>query len=165
MDDEENNLEEEEFEDDDDSTPPFDAICRAKFLKQEAEDDFDSMRDTKWVFGALGVSGLKQSDAPSTGAWRMLHVLDNDLALLKAFYAGPLAKLLDHEVKVKKEQDRVDDERTVFALIDRLLREPDDAAPVLNDIERRQAELAATTAYTPDGRRVAATPAGTLGSV
>lgn len=145
IDEDENIMEEEPIGEE--AIPPFDAVCRAKFLSQEKTSDFDSVRDTKWVFNALGVSGLRATDAPSTGAWRMLHVLDNDLALLKGFYAGPFAKLLANQVQKEKESDRVDDDRTEFGLIDRLLREPDDLAPILNDLEERAKELAAKADY------------------
>ena len=91
------------LEDEEEAPTLFDPVCRAKFLKQEEDQDFDPVRDIRWVYNALGVSGLKQSDAPSTGAWRLLHEAEDDLAVLKAFYAGPLAKLLATEVKKEKE--------------------------------------------------------------
>ena len=143
-------LEEEILEDEDDSIP-FDPICRAKFLKHEELDDINPVRDIKWVYGALGVSGLKQSDAPSPSAWRLLHELEDDLALLKAFYAGPFSKLLIAGVKTEKENDRVDDDREEFRLIGRLLREPDDLAPVLNDLEGRARKLASERTYSKSG--------------
>jgi len=131
---------------------PFDAICRQKFLTQEEGDDsFDPVRDIKWVFMALGVSGLKQSDAPSTGAWRLLHEVDSDPAFLKSFYNGPLGKLLTEHVKKEKDSDRVDDEREEFRLIDRLLREPDDLAPILSDLEKRARKLALSRAGVESG--------------
>lgn len=130
----------------------FDAICRQKFItQQEDKDFFDPVRDIKWVFMALGVSGLKQSDAPSTGAWRLLHQADQDPAFLKAFYAGSFAKLLATQVQSEKDTDRVDDEREEFRLIDRLLREPDDLAPVLNDLEERARKLALSRSDSPSG--------------
>ena len=130
---------------------PFNPISRKRFLKEREAETFDPIGDIKWVYHALGVDGLRPTDAPSAGAWRLLHECQDDLAVLKAFYAGSFAKLLATQVQTEKESSRVDDEREEFGLIDRLLREPDDLAPILNDVEGRARKLAISKAGSPGG--------------
>jgi hypothetical protein len=87
---------------------------------------------------------LKPEDAPSPGAWFIYATTkDNDLAK-KSFITGPLTKLLPSKAEMEK-NNRAEDGRKQFDLIERLLREPTVDAPVLSGTERRARELAVST--------------------
>jgi len=128
MDDEENFDLEEEFE-------PTELMSREQFL-QYNQLEHDIKADLRWAFQALGASDLKPEDAPSPGAWFIYAATkDNDLAR-KSFITGPLTKLLPSKAQMEKD-DRAEDGRKCFDLIERLLREPDEDAAVLSDVEKR----------------------------
>ncbi|MCJ7828229.1 MAG: hypothetical protein MUP81_00615, partial [Dehalococcoidia bacterium] len=99
-------------------------------------DDTNPIGDIRWVFHALGASGLKPEDAPSSGAWNLYQTLLQDDLALKSFYTQVYPKLLPTRAQMEK-NDRVEDGREQFDRIERLLREPDDDAPVLSDVEKR----------------------------
>ena len=146
MDDEENlvvtPLDEPELE-------PTELMTREQFLEYD-QLEHDVKKDLMWAYWALGAEGLKPEDAPSPGAWFIYATTkDNDLAK-KSFITGPLTKLLPSKSEMEK-NDRAEDGRKCFDLIERLLREPDEDAAVLSDVEKRavkdgtrQLELSAT---------------------
>lgn len=146
MDDEEFLIDEEE---NGQEIEPTELLTREQFLRyNQLEHDIQS--DLRWAYMALGAKDLKPEDAPSPGAWFIYATTkDNDLAK-KSFITGPLTKLLPTKAQMEK-LDRAEDGRKCFDLIERLLREPDEDAAVLSDVEKRavkdgtrQLELQAT---------------------
>ena len=116
-------------------------LSRKAFLKS-IKDDSNPIEDIRWVFHALGASDLGPKDAPSSGAWSLLQTLRNDDLALKSFYTQVYPKLLPTKAQMEKGDDRAEDGRKQFDLIEGLLREPVDNAPVLSGSERRARELA-----------------------
>lgn len=128
MDEEENLIVEPEIE-------PTELMTREQFL-QYNQLEHDVKADMIWAYWALGAKDLKPKDAPSPGAWFMYAtVKDSDLAR-KSFITGPVTKLLPTKAQMEKD-DRAEDGRKIFNLIERLLREPDVDAAVLSDVEKR----------------------------
>jgi hypothetical protein len=117
----------------------FERVTREKFLDGLGDHDAIGL---KWVFQALGSKDLKPEDAPSAGAWALWRQLEEDELMLRDFYRTVFPKLLPSKAQLEKGEDRVDDGRKLFGIIERLLREPDDDAPVLSSAERRARELA-----------------------
>ncbi len=127
-----------------DALPEFERVQRDKFLAGLGE--HDPKGDIRWVFQALGSDGLKPGDAPSPGAWAYYRQLLADQTMRKDFYRTVAPKLLPSKSQLDKGDDRVDDGRKLFGIIERLLREPDDDAPVLSSTEKRARELAVSPA-------------------
>lgn len=121
---------------------PPEKVSRDRFLECIEAADNDPLGDLKWVFHALGAEGLKPEDAPSPGAWSLLTSLQGDELMLKTFYTSVYPRLLPNKSQIPEGDERVDDERRHFRLIERLLQEPDDIAPVLSSAEERARELA-----------------------
>lgn len=117
-------------------------VSRDRFLECIDSADNDPLGDLKWVFHALGAEGLEPKDAPSPGAWSLLTSLQSDDLMLKTFYTSVYPRLLPNKSQIPEGDDRVDDERRHFRLIERLLQEPDDTAPVLSSTEKSARELA-----------------------
>lgn len=114
---------------------PTELLTREQFLEYEGL-EHDVKADLLWAYKALGATGLRPEDAPSPGAWFVYAATkDNDLAR-KSFITGPLTKLLPTKAQMEK-LDRAEDGRKCFDLIERLLREPDEDADVLSDVEKR----------------------------
>ena len=126
---------------DEQELPPLELLTRADFLESTHVDN-NPIEDLRWVFHALGADGLKKEDAPSPGAWNLLGQLRRDEMLLKAFYGTVYPKLLPTKAQMERGDDRAEDGRKIFGLIDGLLLEPRDAAPVLSGTEKRARELA-----------------------
>jgi hypothetical protein len=115
-------------------------MSREQFLKY-AELEHDIKSDLLWTYQALGAESLRPEDAPSPGAWFLYAATrDNDLSK-KAFITGPVTKLLPSKAQMEID-DRADDGRKIFNLIDDLLREPSEPASVLSSTERRARQLA-----------------------
>jgi len=113
---------------------PTELMTREQFLTYNGL-EHDIKADLMWAYKALGADGLTPEDAPSPGAWFIYATTkDNDLAK-KSFITGPLTKLLPSKAQMEK-NDRAEDGRKQFDLIERLLREPDVDAPVLSDVEK-----------------------------
>ena len=127
-----------------DEDPELVLLSRQEFLKSIREDS-NPLEDIRWVFHALGASDLGPEDAPSSGAWSLLQTLRNDDLALKSFYTQVYPKLLPTKAQMEKGDDRAEDGRKQFDLIEGLLREPVDNAPVLSGAERRARELAVST--------------------
>ena len=132
-------MEDEEFIIDDQENEledaPTELLTREQFLEYDSL-EHDVKRDLLWAYKALGAKDLKPEDAPSPGAWFIYATTkDNDLAK-KSFITGPLTKLLPTKAQMEKD-DRAEDGRKCFDLIERLLREPDEDAAVLSDVEKR----------------------------
>ena len=146
MDDKEFTTDEEENELE---AEPTELMTREQFLEYN-QLEHDVKKDLMWAYWALGAKDLRPEDAPSPGAWFIYATTkDNDLAK-KSFITGPLTKLLPSKSEMEK-NDRAEDGRKCFDLIKRLLREPDEDAAVLSDVEKRavkdgtrQLELSAT---------------------
>lgn len=132
--------------DTEDEKPEPERVEREKFLADFASALHDPIGDLKWVFQALGAKDLKPADAPSSGAWALLTTLQNDELLLKGFYTTVFPKLLPSKAQIDKGEDRVDDGRKLFGLIEQLLREPPDDADLLSHSEKRARELAVSRA-------------------
>lgn len=128
------------------SKPPAEKMSREQFKASLDLDLFDPVADIKWVFHALGAKGLKPEDAPSPGAWNLLVSLLDDEIAQRSFYANTLAKILPNRSQLDKDGEHADDGREHFQLIERLLREPDGPAPVLDSTERRARKLAVQAA-------------------
>jgi hypothetical protein len=110
-------------------------LSRDEFLAY-TELEHDIKRDLLWAYQALGAKDLKPEDAPSPGAWFIYATThDNDLSK-KAFITGPLTKLLPSKRQQEKD-DRAEDGRKQFDVIEKLLRERPDDAPVLSTLEKR----------------------------
>lgn len=110
-------------------------LSREQFLAY-SQLDHDIKRDLMWAYQALGAKDLKPEDAPSPGAWFIYAAThDSDLAK-KSFITGPLTKLLPSR-KQQEQDDRAEDGRRQFDLIEKLLRERSSDAPVLSDVEKR----------------------------
>ena len=132
MDDEEKLIGEDEL---DLEIEPTELMTREQFLEYD-QLEHDVKKDLLWAYRALGAKDLKPEDAPSPGAWFIYATTkDSDLAK-KSFITGPLTKLLPSTSEMEK-NDRAEDERKIFNLIERLLREPDAYAAVLSDVEKR----------------------------
>lgn len=131
--------------------PEPERVEREKFLAGFATALHDPIGDLKWVFQALGAKDLTPQDAPSAGAWALLTTLQNDEVMLKGFYTTVFPKLLPSKSQIDKGDDRVDDGRKLFGIIEQLLREPPDDADILSDAEKRARELA-VQASCPAGR-------------
>jgi hypothetical protein len=114
-------------------------LGREEFLNS-IRDDNDPIGDIRWVFHALGARDLTPKEAPSSGAWNLLQTLRKDDLALKSFYTQVYPKLLPTRAQMEKGDLRAEDGRKQFDLIERLLREPDDDAPVLSDVEKRAVE-------------------------
>lgn len=138
-------LEDEFVVDDIEQRPVIPLLSREDFLKTAIE-DHDAIRDIRWAFHALGVEGLEPTDAPSPGAWHLYQSLKDDEVLQKSFYSTVYPKLLPSKAQMERGTDRAEDGRKLFGLIDDLLREPSDIAPVLSGAERRARELAISQA-------------------
>jgi len=136
---------EDEFDIDEGQDKPCELIPRESFLKS-IQNDNDPIGDLKWVFHALGAKDLRPEDAPSPGAWNLLYELQHDSVMLKQFYTTVYPKLLPSRAQMDKGEDRAEDGRKLFGIIEGLLREPADDAPVLSDTERRARELAVSRA-------------------
>lgn len=129
---------------------PTELMTREQFLAYEGL-EHDIKADLMWAYKALGAKGLTPEDAPSPGAWFIYATTkDNDLAK-KSFITGPLTKLLPSKAEMEK-NDRAEDGRKQFDLIERLLGEPDVDAPVLSDVEKQAIEVGT--------RKLALSPAG-----
>ncbi len=114
---------------------PTELMTREQFLQYDRL-EHDVKADMIWAYWALGAKDLKPEDAPSPGAWFIYATTnDNDLAK-KSFITGPVTKLLPTKAQMEKD-DRAEDGRKIFNLIERLLREPDVDAAVLSDVEKR----------------------------
>jgi hypothetical protein len=110
-------------------------LSREQFLAYNGL-EHDIKRDLMWAYQALGAKDLEPEDAPSPGAWFIYATTkDNDLSK-KAFITGPLTKLLPSKRQQEKD-DRAEDGRKQFDLIEKLLREPANDAPVLSALEKR----------------------------
>ena len=132
MDDEEKLIGEDEL---DLEIEPTELMTREQFLEYD-QLEHDVKKDLLWAYRALGAKDLKPEDAPSPGAWFIYATTkDSDLAK-KSFITGPLTKLWPSMSEMEK-NDRAEDERKIFNLIERLLREPDAYAAVLSDVEKR----------------------------
>ena len=132
MNEEENFDEELDF---DEEVEPTELLTREQFLAYN-QLEHDIKADLLWAYQALGARDLKPEDAPSPGAWFIYAATkDNDLAR-KSFITGPLTKLLPTKAQMEKD-NRAEDGREQFDLIERLLREPYADAPVLSDVEKR----------------------------
>jgi hypothetical protein len=123
---------------------PPELVSRETFLAG-IDADNNPIADLKWVFHALGAEGLKPEDAPSPGAWLLLYNLKNDPLLLKAFYSTVYPKLLPSRAEMAKGVDRANDDREHLDLVERLLKESRDLAPVLSRAERSARQLAIPT--------------------
>lgn len=132
-----------------DEAPPPERVERETFLLNFAAALHDPIGDLKWVFQALGAKDLTPKDAPSAGAWALLTTLQTDEVLLKGFYTTVFPKLLPSKTQIDKGEDRVDDGRKLFGIIEQLLREPPDDADLLSDTEKRARELAVSRAGSP----------------
>jgi len=119
---------------------------RELFLEKFTLGLHDPLADLRWVFQALGAKDLTPADAPSAGAWGLLTALQGDEMMLKSFYSTVFPKILPSKSQIDKGEDRVDDGRKLFGIIDQLLREPPDAADILSDSEKRARELAVSAA-------------------
>lgn len=118
---------------------PTELLTREQFHEYNLL-EHDIKADLRWAYMALGAKDLKPEDAPSPGAWFIYATTkDNDLAK-KSFITGPLTKLLPTKAQMEKD-DRAEDGRKQYDLIERLLREPDDDAPVLSDVEKRAVKI------------------------
>lgn len=117
-------------------------VSRQKFLDTIATANDDPLEDLRWVFQALGAKDLTPEDAPSPGAWALLTDLQGDELARKSFYTTVYPKLLPPKSQMDQDDDHADDGRGQFRIIEGLLREPDDAAPVLSDTEERARKLA-----------------------
>jgi hypothetical protein len=130
-------MDDEDFVIDDIEEPEVltEMLSRDQFLEYNGL-DHDIKRDLMWAYQALGAKDLKPEDAPSPGAWFIYATTkDNDLSK-KAFITGPLTKLLPSKRQQEKD-DRAEDGRKQFDLIEKLLREPANDAPVLSALEKR----------------------------
>lgn len=127
-----------------DEEPEVELLDRKDFL-ENFEEDSNPIAEMKWVFQALGAKDLIASDAPSAGAWFLLQSLKSDHTLLKSFYTTFCTKLMPNKSDMDKDDARSNDKRERLGLIERLLLEPDDDAPVLSITERRARELAVST--------------------
>ena len=137
MDDEEKFVVEPETEPEID---PTELMTREQFLEYD-QVDHDIKADLLWAYQALGAKDLKPEDAPSPGAWFVYAAIkDNDLAQ-KSFITQTITKLLPTKAQMEKD-DRAEDGRKIFNLIERILRESSNDAPVLSDTERRARQLA-----------------------
>ncbi|MBE3088303.1 MAG: hypothetical protein IMZ61_13945 [Planctomycetes bacterium] len=114
-------------------------LPRDAFFKSVSAEN-NPIEDIRWVFHALGAKDLKPEDAPSSGAWYLLQTLKADDLALKSFYITVYPKLLPNKAQMEK-NDRAEDGRKQFDLIERLLREPDVDAPVLSDVEKQAVEV------------------------
>jgi hypothetical protein len=133
------NMDDEDFTIEDGQTEPeiepTELMTREQFLEYQGL-KHDVKKDLLWAYRALGAKDLKPEDAPSPGAWFIYATTtDSDLAK-KSFITGPLTKLLPSKSEMEKD-DRAEDGRKIFNLIERLLREPDADAAVLSDVEKR----------------------------
>jgi hypothetical protein len=138
-------LDEDGFEIEEDAVEPevvTEMLSREQFLEyQGLEHDPNAIEDIRWAYQALGAKNLRPEDAPSPGAWFIYATTqDNDLSK-KAFITSVVPKLLPNKAQMEK-LDRAEDGRKQFDLIDGLLREPDDLAPVFTPAERRARQLA-----------------------
>lgn len=132
MDEEENIIDEDENELEAD---PTELMTREQFLEY-GKLEHDIKADLLWAYWALGAKDIKPEDAPSPGAWFIYaKTKDNDLAQ-KSFINQTIPKLLPTKAQMEKD-DRAEDGRKQFDLIERLLREPDEDAAVLSDVEKR----------------------------
>lgn len=120
-----------------------DMMSREQFLEYTSM-GHDVKRDLMWAFQALGAKDLKPEDAPSCGAWFIYTTTFNNDLSKKAFITGPLTKLLPTKAQMEKD-DRAEDGRKQFDLIDQLLLESEPDAPVLSGAENRARELAVST--------------------
>ena len=121
---------------------PKEYASRESFLNSVSTEN-NPIEDIRWVFHALGAKDLKPQDAPSTGAWSLLQTLRNDEIALKSFYTTVYPKLLPTRAQLEKgENNRAEDGRKQFDLIDQILREPDTVAPILSSTEKRARKLA-----------------------
>jgi hypothetical protein len=137
-------VDDELLDDEVEQIEPTELLTREQFLSYENLQS-NIKADIMWAYQALGAEGLKPEDAPSPGAWFIYATAkDSDLAR-KSFMTGPLTKLLPTKAQMEKE-DRAEDGRKHFGIIEKLLRERDDAAPVLSDTEKRARELALSRA-------------------
>jgi hypothetical protein len=139
------------IEDESDEVEKTERVEREKFLSKMASLSDDPIGDIKWVYQALGAKDLVPEDAPSPGAWGLLQEIQETPASIKHFYSGPFGKILAMRVQKEEGEIHVDDGRKLFGIIERLLREPDDDAPVLTDVERRSRELAVSAAGAQSG--------------
>lgn len=115
---------------------PTELLTREQFLKYKGLEHHNIKSDLTWAYHALGVEGLNPEDAPSPGAWFIYAAIKDDDLARKSFIMGPLTKLLPSKSEMEK-NDRAEDGRKCFDLIERLLREPDEDAAVLSDVEKR----------------------------
>jgi hypothetical protein len=122
--------------------PHLPKLTKEAFLAGDFATDSNPIHDIQWAFQARGVEGLSPEDAPSPGAWALLWQINNDEVFAKSFYSTVFPKLLPSKSAMEKDENRVDDGRKLFQLIEGLLLEPDDDAPVLSHTERRARELA-----------------------
>jgi len=140
-------IDEEGFEVDDVEEQPevSDMLTREQFLHYNSL-EHDIKRDLMWAYHALGTKDLRPEDAekagcPSPGAWFIYATtVDNDLAK-KSFISGPLTKLLASQ-KEEDQGDRAEDSRKHLDLLERLIRERNDSAPVLSRTEDSARKLA-----------------------
>jgi len=146
-------MDDEEFLTDDVEDEPeveIELLPREAFFKSVSEEN-NPIEDIRWVFHALGAKDLKPEDAPSSGAWYLLQTLKTDDLARKSFYTTVYPKLLPNKAQMEK-NDRAEDGRKQFDLIERLLREPDVDAPVLSDVEKSAVKVGT--------RQLAISPAG-----
>lgn len=141
MDEENFDADELDLKDEPEEIPP-ERVSRDKFKAGIGTANDNPLEDLRWVFQALGAEDLKAEDAPSPGAWALLTTLLDDENMLKNFYTTVYPKLLPPKSKMETEDDHAEDGRNIFGIIEGLLREPDDTAPVLSDTEERARKLA-----------------------
>ena len=139
MGDTESEMDIEEF-DEDENAPEIELLDRKEFL-EKFDADSNPIDDIKWVFQALGAKDLIPSDAPSTGAWFLLQSLKKDDLLLKSFYTTVCTRLVPTKAQMDREDARSNDKRERLELIERLLLEPFDDAPVLSAIEEQAVRI------------------------
>jgi hypothetical protein len=121
---------------------PKEYASRESFLSSVSTEN-NPIEDIRWVFHALGAKDLKPEDAPSTGAWNLLQTLKYNEIALNQFYTTVYPKLLPTRAQLEKgENNRAEDGRKQFDLIDQILREPDTVAPILSHTEKRARKLA-----------------------
>jgi len=137
-----NESEIDEIEDEPEIEIPKEYASRESFLTSVSTEN-NPIEDIRWVFHALGTKDLKPEDAPTSGAWSLLQMLRYDDIALKSFYTTVYPKLLPTRAQLEKgDNNRAEDGRKQFDLIDQILREPDTVAPILSHTEKRARKLA-----------------------
>ena len=109
--------------DDDKAEPTAVLLDKSEFSSSEGVSENEKLR---WVFEMMKVDGLKPADAPSPGAWSLLHELRGDEVQRRDFYKTLWPKLLTKE-DFDKSSKLNDDGKKTIELIERLIKAlPDD---------------------------------------